>query len=599
MTRSARIRRWKRSVAAATAVALAALAPLMFATRGNAQVPYAQAAISASATGTLVHAGLLESGDTRLVDGEVSFSGAAYNSQGLAQPLSNEMKRQFAAANAAKIASGRASPLEVGLGVTPKDDNQIIVPARADSAAPGGKPDSHEIGPIPAGPLAWATLVKSLSAADAQNGLCALGNDLASGRSFAADAQLLDAGTSTDKGLEKPVVALDAPDPDRAVANSVSRALFVSQKDKNGKLQGPNFGVMGEVRQTVAPVTFFKGTDNQFTIEVLGEWVLQTVATGLPGGAYVHYGPEKASPQTPILRVITTSGTNTFSFQDVFGDDGLVIPIPGLAEIAVGEDPRKVGGDADSKPAFAANGTSVAAAVDVVRVKLLPGAPVEAADVRVGHMEARAAVPAGGVSCPVPIKKTPDPSSVSIGDSFTTTFTVTNPFNCTLKDVSISDAIHTEGAAQYTVESTDPAADVAPGSIKWANVGDVKPGATKTVTATFKASGGAGRIIDTATADATLSDCGAPGAHVAGVDVSVVGAGLSGDSGEVAVPVGNTTVAAAVAQPPSQKAPAVDNAQDGELPRTGADLIRYIEIALGLLAVGFAALAIRSGFTSR
>jgi hypothetical protein len=581
--------------------AVAAVMPLVLANRGDAQVPYAEANVNASATGTLVHAGLLQSGDTRLVDGEVSFSGAAYNSQGLTAPLLNEMQRPFSAANPGKLASGRGSPLEVGLGVTPKDDNQIIIPARADTAAPGGAPVTKEIGPIPAGPLAWATLLRGTSAANAQQGICALGNDLSFGRSFAADAQLLDAGTSTDAGLEKPVLAVDAPKPDRAVANSQSRTLFVSQKGKDGKLQGPNFGVMSEVRQTVAPVTFFKGTENEFTIEVLGEWVLQTVATGLGGGAYVHYGPEKVTPQTPILRLITSSGTQTFAFQDIFGAEGLVIPIPGLAEIAIGEDPRAIGGDADSKPQSAGDGTSVAAAVDVVRVKLLPGAPVEAADVRVGHMEAKAAVPAGGVSCPVPITKTPDPSSVAVGGSFTTTFTVNNPFKCTLKGVSITDAIRTEGAARYTVESTDPAADVSPGQIKWANLGDVKPGQTKTVTAVFKTSGGAGRIVDAATALATLADCAGEGATVAGVDVSVVGASVNGTSGEVSVPVGGeTTVGAAVAQPTSpNNAPAPSTDQAGELPRTGSNVMRLIEIALALLAVGFAASAIRSGWNAR
>ena len=48
---------------------------------------------------------------------------------------------------------------------------------------------------------------------------------------------------------------------------------------------------------------------------------MQTIATGLPGGAYVHYGPDKASPDTPILRVISSSGTQTFSFQEVFTGD--------------------------------------------------------------------------------------------------------------------------------------------------------------------------------------------------------------------------------------------------------------------------------------
>ena len=85
--------------------------------------------IKASATGTVLHAHLLRSGDMRLVDGEVGFTGSAFDSGGL-HNLFNEVGRKFAALNGSKTASA----LEVGLAVTPPQDNQLILAGKADAA---------------------------------------------------------------------------------------------------------------------------------------------------------------------------------------------------------------------------------------------------------------------------------------------------------------------------------------------------------------------------------------------------------------------------------------------------------------------------------
>src|SRR5690242_2402512 len=77
---------------------LAGVLPLLLMTPGHAQVPYSSAVIKASATGTVVHAGALQNGSTRAVDSEVAFSGAAYNSKGIATALLNEMQRPYASA---------------------------------------------------------------------------------------------------------------------------------------------------------------------------------------------------------------------------------------------------------------------------------------------------------------------------------------------------------------------------------------------------------------------------------------------------------------------------------------------------------------------
>ena len=592
----------RRVVALAAIFSLASFLLLLFDTPGQAQVPYASADIKASATGTVLHAGALQSGSTRLLDGELAFSGAAYNSEGLTSALSNEMQRQYAAADAKKLASARASALEVGLGVTPTDPNQVIISGEAAASSPPvSKPVTKTVGPVPAGPLAWASLLTGTAAANADQNFCALGDDLSDGTANAADAQLLDTGTSTPAGLQSPVLSADAPTPDRAVSNSTSRTLFVAQRDEKGKLQGPDMGVLSEVRETIAPVTFFKGTPNQFTIEVLGEWVLQTVATGLDGGSYVHYGPVNASPSTPILRVVQASGTQTLTFQDIFGAGGQVITIPGIAEIVIGEAPRAINGATGSKPTTALDGTNTSAAVDVVRVRSLPGAPASLADIRLGHMEASATVPRDGVSCPVPITKTPSASSVPTGGTFTTTFTVTNPFKCTLQGVAVTDDVSTTDGATFTVGQSDGSfsGSSTQGTITFPSF-DLKPGAKKDLTATFTAGSGSGTIVDTARAMATLKDCAAPGATVNGVDVSVTNSSISGASPAVPVSVGTagtsgtTAVEAAVATPVANGAVASSAPSNGQLPRTGAEILRLVAIAMLCFVIGFAGIAIKA-----
>src|SRR5207253_1391741 len=76
----------------------------------------------------------------------------------------------------------------------------------------------------------------------------------------------------------------------------------------------------------------------------------------------------------------------------------------------------------------AGDGTSASGAVDVVQVGLVdPNAPiadVHLADLRIGHMETVAKVPAGGIDCPIPVKKTANPDPVNAGQDFTWTISI-------------------------------------------------------------------------------------------------------------------------------------------------------------------------------
>ena len=615
--------------------------------------------VTAFASGTVFHADLLQAGDTKLVDAEVGFSGAAFDTGGLQRAVLNEMDRMFAPRLPTKLGFGRGAALEVGLGVSPTTPNQMILAGKAEaSTLPNVAPVTTGAGPIDIDPLVWADLLRGQATAAVADDGCALGTDASNGHAYVADAQLLDTASSATQqqaqtssapaaqpqaapqqpvsdpagqlsqlvgtvkqttrqaatqpetasrpaaptastpaasashpaampnaaGLEQPLVAIDAEGPARAVSQSVSRTVFVAQRGRDGRRLGNAFGIMSEVRQTIAPITLFKGTSNELTIEVLGEWALQTIAGGLPGTGYVHYGPNTTSPDTPVLRLIDADGeTRVLTLQDLVSDDGLVITIPGIAEVAIGEAPRAINGASGSHPVVARGGTETAAAVDVVRISALPGASIHLADVRIGHMEAKAQVPAGGVSCSIPVAKTPSKQRVTVGGIFDVTFKVTNPYECTLKDVRIDDVITTERDARFAVLSTNPAASTSPhgnaidrGTVSWSNIGDLSPHATRVLTARIGARGGAGTIVDQATATGTLDDCAQRGATVAGVDVGVVGMGLTGTSAEVRVP--------------SVVKTAVLSRSSNRLPSTGAPILFLIAAGFVSMALGAASL---------
>jgi hypothetical protein len=202
-------------------------------------------------------------------------------------------------------------------------------------------------------------------------------------------------------------------------------------------------------------------------------------------------------------------------------------------------------------------------------------------DLRIGHMETQAKVPAGGVSCSVPVTKTPSVKRVTVGNAFATTFTVTNPYDCTLSNVRLEDVITTKDAARFDITSTTPAASSVTGSldhgnITWNDIGDLAPHTSRTLAASFMARGGVGQIIDRATASGTLTGCADPGATIAGVDVGVLGAGIDGTSATVRVPTAVTTRVLAKTS--------------GRLPFTGAPILFFVAAALVLIATGSAAL---------
>lgn len=556
--------------AAVGAVALVALT-VPAASAGQNDQPW-----SAYATGTVLHADALEQPtlqdptSTRVVDVDEAFSGATADSQGLAQAQTNEWGGTVQPAQGDKKSYGRGFGLDVSLAQAGQDQGQLTLAGLAEAAAPPQTgPETNTVGPVEADPLAYAaTLTGEAFATWPTAGVpCVLGGDTSYGLGYAEKLELLDAdaGGEDTGDLEAPLVSTNVAENDRSVSWSVSRTTLSPQLNENMQLVGDKVGVVAETRQTIAPVSILTNagaaTPEFLTIEFLGEWVLRAHAGGVPGSAFVHYGPGEVSPETPLLRIIPPGeqAETILNAQDLLGEEGLVIQIPDegediLLELAVGEDPRAIGGNADSQPATAADGTSASAAVDVLRVKLLslPGTG-EAAELRFGHMEVSATAPPGGIDCPIPVQKNAR-TPVSAGETFDYTITVTNPYDCTLRDVRVEDTISADPGIVWTVTATNPQADTqSQTNIVWNDVGDLAPGASKTLTISVQvaADSGGGVMHDVANVSAVCDDEPAEGEDDAffGVNVPL--------TGNVRVDLPDVIEVAAEAQPAA-------------LPRTGA-----------------------------
>ena len=451
-------------------------------------------------TGTVIHADTLAGGGTTLTDVEVAFSGSTFTSAPLTSALSNEVDRVFAPALGANNAFGRGSGLEIGLVQGVGAENQIVLANKAEAKAPPSTTlVSNEIGPVDAAPVVVASLLRGQAQALAA-AACTTGVDLAYGQGYAANVGLLGNAIETI-----------ADDPLRSVSQSTSRTRLVEQEGNTGPIA--KFGLMSETRQTIAPVTV-----GPLHFEFLGEWVLRATADGKTGS--VFYGPENVDPETRLITITGGPEPINVTTQQLLGDEGLTISVPGVATIVIGEDARAIGGDAESSATETA--TLAAGAVDVVRVELAGG---DLADVRIGHMEAAVAVPAGGIECGIGLLKKADPEVVRAGEQFTWTVTVSNPNDCVLTKLKVVDTITTTPGIKYSIISSEPKADsMTASSLTWNDIGPLQPGQKKDLLIRMQVApdSAGGRFTDEALATGVCGPAaGTAGAEAAqGVDLS-------------------------------------------------------------------------------
>ena len=514
---------------------LAALAPTAGQSASAQVTPLSQ--FSGYSTGTAVHAGALQSGTTRLVDSEIAFSGANVNSNGLGAALSNEMTQAYqAAAKAGDKSAARGSGLEIGLTTEQANvtgANQINPGSTVQAFAPVSTALlSKEFQNLNVAPLAAATLLRGQAQAIYSDSVCVLGQPISSGLGYAANASVLPATNAS---------ALATSTGNDAVNISKSFTYLIPNGDGT-------YGLVTETHQTLAPVVLLNGvTGPLVTLTFAGEWVLRSTATGKPGGAKVEYAPGGSPTSTTTVLTLAIAGVPTLSLttQQLLTQKGFVLPLPGIGEIAIGEDPRAIAGNADSAPELAANGTVAGGAVDVVRVTA-SAASLALADLRVGHMESKTTVPVGGIQCGIPVKKVGTPASVVAGKDQIVNYTITVPADpeafkaiaCDVKNIKVVDVTTAEPGVKFDIVSASSSGVITGGNtVTWENLGTYKPGDAPfvlTVGLKVPVDSAAGKITDTATATAVLGNCkgndSANAASLMGL-ATVEAAALTGSAG--------------------------------------------------------------------
>ena len=449
------------------------------------------------ATGTAVHVDALQAGLTgpRVADVNLAFSAANTNSDGFTANRASEVQLNLQPddlAFAGKNASARGSGLAVGL-VTPElpaDAGDLLEETFAGAVGgPNAAPDIHDLLGDPNGlglsPLAYASLLHSEAATNWSETPClsSAAFPISTGRGYAADAQVLDAGSAQPDGqLGSPVLSTDDPNPARSVVHSRSSTYARPNGVAN------RYGLVSEIRQTFAPVEILRGPEPALVIELLGEWVFRAIALGVADdpttaaaddGSRIEYFVDNGdgapvTPSTAVLRISTDGGLTyqSLDFQTVFSAGGLTLPGNPVLGLAIGEDPRAIANpaaadpDPASTPTIGTGGRSATGAVDAIRVGLLGvSLGTHAADLRVGHFEASAAVPANGFSCTAPPTSSSSSSSSSSSTSSSSTSSTSSTSTSSTSTSSTSTTIpaSTSTVAPTTTTSTTlpPKADVA------------------------------------------------------------------------------------------------------------------------------------------
>lgn len=561
-------------------------------------------------TGTVLHSDpeLSDSGVEATVD--LATADAVYSADELSA-FADELGRPIVSGLRANSGQAQARAVKIDPPDVLPGDIDMGEPAEA-KAPPTGKPVVRG-SETDLEPVVKADTLRAEAAARAVSTGCVIGDDLARAEASADDSDVAD--TDFDPEKTNPLLSLSADDPGRAVSTSKSRTYLVPIAGQPGR-----FGAVAEIRQTIAPVTFgIPGSDEKFTIEVAGEWVMRASSDGSKGA--VSLGPENSEDyDRPVLRLFQGEDLVAVGLDDLGDRAGIFIDGEPVGDIRVGGESRAILGRPDSKPTQTS--TRVSAASDVVVVRLFE----PHAEMRIGHMEVGLAVPVGGVQCPgIKLTKTSDPASVRPGDTFSWNIAVSNPNDCLLDQVKVTDTpAATPGVDWKAVTSVPRANRASDGSLVFENIGALATGETRPLklNAQVEPESALGSITNRATATGVCGE-----APVAGTAETKTGIGMvlvpavpgpspgiatsdrpaprhSAAAGEESASAPATSSAsltrsASATRPASATrsaaatgAPKVsgqtDRARTGAapLPRSGADTLPYVHLALGLLGVG-------------
>ena len=536
-------------------MSLIGVAGVLAAGPAPAQTPVASANFNGYASGAVVHTGVLNSGPTTLAELDQAFAGAALNSQGFSNQIDSKINTVIQGADPTKKSGARGAGVELGIGQNnPVATASALITQKATATAPPNSGLVDNKTNLALDPVLNATLAEGRAQAnwdtDPQgNNGCLLGQDMSNGFGHLANA--------TAVGSPNPTALVSAP----GELSTTARTRFVPQTDASGNPVGGGTGVglMSENVQTYAPIGLLGGA---VTITVVGPIHLRAVATGIPGQAYMQYGPPDGTPgTTPILTIQAAGGPpSIITAQQLIGAQGIDLDL-GLVHVTVATPVHALGGSTTSAPVAAADGTSVSGEVDLAMVNA-PGL----ADVRVGHMEASATVPQGGIICQVDVSKEAQPDHVNPGDTFNYIIHVHNPHGCTLTGVKVVDTITATRGVVFRILGEDPKANaVTRSSITWNDIGPLDPGATKDLVVHMQVSRGSGGGTFTEKASVT-ANCAIGNAQ------------------------GSSTIAVPAAGSSTIQLPTIKGGAGAALPVTGGLTGRYYAVALlitlGALAFG-------------
>ena len=168
---------------------------------------------------------------------------------------------------------------------------------------------------------------------------------------------------------------------------------FALVSGADGEGGGSGLGLRTEARLAPGRIALSALLPTELTVEILGEWVLRAVAGGTPGTARIEHVP------AALVRVSLAGIVVRIVSHEELLHSSVRVDLAGIGELVVAERPRAPG---SASPAIvAADGTFAAAALDVVRLRLLPSPAAVGGlvDARIGHLEASASVSGGGITC--------------------------------------------------------------------------------------------------------------------------------------------------------------------------------------------------------
>jgi LPXTG-motif cell wall-anchored protein len=513
----------KRARLTVLAIGLGVLAPLALTGSASAAgdtnpYPSANGTINGFSTGDFTFLDALSVGKTNLAQVSIAQSAAGVSNKGLqtTDTLNQDLLTSKSKAGKTSYARGAGVSLNLGQGANSVPQAQLV---KAEATAPAPSTATGRLLNLPLSPVANVDVQPDQAQANtsSKTGFCVLGEPLSEGTSTTANADVLPA---TLAGINSALLSADGTVKDDST----------EELDPNGH---GSLGLNSVSTLNTAGIQLFKGVPGaQITIKVINPLILAAFAGGFPGTSKVLYGSNDGAKD--VLSITTNGQTFKLTAEQLLGTNGLHITLPGLLKIQIGGQPTVN---------TSSNGEKTSAVADLVQVTVLgtattsgntsvggPLAPIlqpvlsgltnalksitsalgkalaatginPGVDLRVGHFEAKSQVPAGGIHCGIPVKKTSNKDPVTAGDNFTVTISAHNPYHCTIRHVRVDDKITATGGVQWTVGATRPPADSKTNNeVIWNNIGDIAPGATKAVQVdiAINSDSAAGTMSDTA-----------------------------------------------------------------------------------------------------